>query len=141
MKRLQEFFCLFLRVALAVGFLSAVADRFGLWGSPGSANAVWGDFGYFQDYTAKLVSFLPNDWVPAVAWAVTAAELILGLLLLLGLFPLFTGFASGLLLLAFAISMSFALGIKQPLNYSVYIASAAAFLLGTVGPGYLALKS
>jgi hypothetical protein len=31
-----------LRVTIAAGFLSAVADRFGLWGPPGAANIDWG---------------------------------------------------------------------------------------------------
>jgi hypothetical protein len=30
-------FQLFLRVALSISFLSAVTDRFGIWGNPGSA--------------------------------------------------------------------------------------------------------
>jgi hypothetical protein len=33
-----------LRVALAFSFLSAVADRFGLWGQFGVDGVSWGDF-------------------------------------------------------------------------------------------------
>ncbi len=36
-----------LRWALAVTILSAVADRFGLWGPPGTANVSWGDWPHF----------------------------------------------------------------------------------------------
>ena len=36
-----------LRWALAVTILSAVADRFGIWGPPGSANVSWGDWPHF----------------------------------------------------------------------------------------------
>ncbi|GEM33718.1 hypothetical protein NN3_47250 [Nocardia neocaledoniensis NBRC 108232] len=32
---------LFTRAALGAGFLSAVADRFGLWGDPGTSNVAW----------------------------------------------------------------------------------------------------
>ncbi len=39
----------FLRIALAISFLSAVADRFGLWGSPGAANVAWGDWPTFVE--------------------------------------------------------------------------------------------
>jgi hypothetical protein len=35
-SRLARFARIALRVALAAGFLSAVADRFGLWGLPGT---------------------------------------------------------------------------------------------------------
>jgi hypothetical protein len=38
---------LFLRLALGVSFLAAVADRFGLWGSFGQPNVAWGDFLHF----------------------------------------------------------------------------------------------
>jgi hypothetical protein len=34
---------LILRWALAVTILSAVADRFGLWGPSGTTNVAWGD--------------------------------------------------------------------------------------------------
>jgi putative oxidoreductase len=36
---------------------------------------------------------------------------------------------SGVLLLSFALTMTLALGIKAPLNYSVFAASAGAFFL------------
>ena len=38
---------------------------------------------------------------------------------------------SGLMLLAFALGMTMGLGIKAPFNYSVFSASAGAFLLAT----------
>ena len=40
--------------ALAVTILSAVADRFGICGPPGSANVSWGDWPHFVAYTASL---------------------------------------------------------------------------------------
>jgi hypothetical protein len=43
-----------LRLALAVGLLSAVADRFGLWGPPGKPMVAWGTFTAFLAYTAQL---------------------------------------------------------------------------------------
>jgi hypothetical protein len=48
-----------LRIALAIGFLSAVADRFGLWGPPGSPGVAWGDLTRFNAYVAKLNWFMP----------------------------------------------------------------------------------
>src|SRR3954469_26048517 len=49
----------FLRLALAAGFLSAVADRFGLWGPAGTPGVGWGGFDPFLAYTGKLLWFLP----------------------------------------------------------------------------------
>src|SRR5437899_12739196 len=36
---------------LGASFLSAVADRFGLWGPHGAKNVSWGDFAHFVEYT------------------------------------------------------------------------------------------
>ena len=44
----------FLRLALGMSFLSAVADRFGLWGAYGQPNVSWGNYARFVDYTAQL---------------------------------------------------------------------------------------
>jgi uncharacterized membrane protein YphA (DoxX/SURF4 family) len=68
-----------------------------------------------------------------LAWAATIAETILGLALLAGLFTRITAFLSGALLLAFAITMSLAISVKAPLDFSVFSASAGAFLLAAYG--------
>lgn len=120
----------FLRWALGSSFLSAVADRFGWWGSYGLPNVAWGDFAHFIAYTGKL-----NPWAPAacfamLAWTATIAEIALGFALIMGVGTRIAAVLSGLILLLFAISMTFTLGIKAPLNFSVYSASAGAFLLG-----------
>lgn len=117
------------RVALAAGFLSAVADRFGVWGKPGAPQIAWGDWSHFVVYTATLNWFLPARFVPAVAAVATIAEVALAVLLLLGYRVVWTATASGILLLLFAIAMTAALGPKAPLDYSVYAAAAAAFLV------------
>src|SRR3954447_8862940 len=65
-----------LRVALAFSFLSAVADRFGLWGPFGVAGVAWGDFERFTAYTAQLLWFLPPSLVSLAAILATAAEAI-----------------------------------------------------------------
>jgi hypothetical protein len=53
-SRLARFARIALRVALAAGFLSAVADRFGLWGLPDTPGVARGDWSHFLVYTAKL---------------------------------------------------------------------------------------
>jgi hypothetical protein len=64
----------------------------------------------------------------------TFAETVLALLLLANYRPRHTALATGALLLLFAIAMTFAIGIKQPLGYSVYTAAAAAFYLAITSP-------
>ena len=75
--------------------------------------------------------FMPSAAIPALAWAATCVEILLRVALVLGAFTRVAAFLSGWLLLLFALSMTFALGLKAPLNFSVFTASAAAFLLAT----------
>lgn len=117
----------FLRLALAVTMLSAVADRFGFWGK----NSAWGNWANFEKYTAQLTFFLPAALSKMAAYTATFLEILLPVLLLFGFKLRWTAMATGVLLLLFALSMSIALGIKAPLDYSVWIGSAAAFLLAT----------
>ena len=119
----------FLRVALAAGFLSAVADRFGLWGPAGAANVAWGAWQPFVDYVAKLNWFAPAASIPVLAWASTVAEVILGIGLLIGWQLRWFALGAGLLLLSFAATMTLALGPKAPLDFSVFAAAGGAFLL------------
>ncbi|HEY4282636.1 MAG TPA: DoxX family protein [Chthoniobacterales bacterium] len=130
--RLTRFAAIALRVALAAGFLSAVADRFGLWGLAGTPGVAWGDWSHFLTYTARLNWFLPSSLIPMVGAVATLAETALALLLLISAWPRCTALATGVLLLLFALTMTFALGIKAPLGYSVYVAAAAAFYLATM---------
>ena len=119
----------FLRVALAAGFLSAVADRFGLWGPAGAPNVAWGAWQPFVDYVAKLNWFAPPASIPILAWASTVAEVVLAIGLLIGWQLRWFAIAAGLLLLSFAITMTLALGVKAPLDFSVFAAAGGAFLL------------
>ncbi|HTL54063.1 MAG TPA: hypothetical protein VL361_00230 [Candidatus Limnocylindrales bacterium] len=120
-----------LRLALAAGFLSAVADRFGLWGKPGAPGVAWGDWSNFISYTSKLNWFLPRPLIQPVAALATLLETILAVGLLAGFWLRGFALASCGLLLLFALSMTVAIGIKPPLDYSVYTAAAGAALLGT----------
>jgi uncharacterized membrane protein YphA (DoxX/SURF4 family) len=56
-------------------------------------------------------------------------ETLLGILLVLGWQTRPTAFLSGVLLLLFAATMTAALGIKAPLDPSVFSAAGGAFLL------------
>ena len=120
---------LFARLSLAAAYLSACADRFGLWGPSGTPGVDWGSMGGFYLATAALVPYVPEGLVPALAWAVTILEFVLAMLFVVGVQLKWTSLASGLLLLVFAMSMTVFLGPKFPLNYSVFSAAACSFLL------------
>lgn len=124
---------LFLRISLAAGFLSAVADRFGWWSS---AMSVWGNWDKFVEYTQLINPWLPVAMINPVAILATAAEVILALLLIVGFKTELAAKLSGVLLLVFAVSMSLSTGIKGALDFSVYTASAAAFALSVMRDKY-----
>lgn len=129
---------IFLRLAIAAGFLSASADRFGLW--PQNISA-WGDWNSFLEYTEILNPWFPISLIPTLAIVATAAEIIFGLLLLLGYKTQLVARLSGFLLLIFALSMTFSSGIKGAFDYSVYSASAAAFALSLMKFKFLEIDS
>lgn len=130
--RTEKLTILAMRLALGTGFLSAVVDRFGGWGAYGGRQVSWGDFAHFVVYCGAVNSFLPNIFIAPIAWIATVVEVLLGMALVLGFYTRWAAILSGLLLGAFAMAMSISLGIKAPLNYSVFTASAAAFLLASV---------
>ena len=121
---------LFARFALGASFLSAVADRFGLWGPYGAKNVSWGDFAHFVEYTRSVTALFPSSLTESLAWASTIGETLFGVLLIVGFKIRVTSVLSGCLLLLFAIGMATGLGIKTPFDYSVFSAAGAAFLLG-----------
>jgi uncharacterized membrane protein YphA (DoxX/SURF4 family) len=128
-SKFASYAALLLRIGLGVGFLSAVADRFGLWGPFGQPNVEWGNFSRFLDYTHTLNWYLPAEMIPALGVLATGAETLLGLLLLVGWHTRTAALLSGLLLLTFGVAMTLALGIKAPLNFAVLTGIGGAFLL------------
>jgi hypothetical protein len=119
-------------VALAAGFLSAVADRFGVWGPTDTPGVSWGGFAPFLAYTGKLLWFLPAGLVPAAGWGSTIVEVALAVGLLVGIRLRAVALATGILLLVFAITMTVSLGPEPPLSYSVWSAAAGSFLLASL---------
>ena len=116
---------LYARLALSAAFLSGIASRFGLY----PKGVGYGNFANFMRYTAEVNSFMPASTIPFLAWAATAAELFFGIALLLGIWPRWIALGSATLLALFGIAMAISFGIKEPLDYSVFSASAAAVLL------------
>jgi len=129
---------LFLRLALSAGFLSAVADRFGLWSKDVS---VWGNWNNFLRYTEQLNPWFPDSLIPTLGAIATGAEIVFGICLVVGFKTELTARLSGLLLLVFALSMTFSTGIKGAFDYSVFSASAAAFALSLMTEKYLELDT
>lgn len=130
------FIKLFLRLAISAGFLSAVADRFGIWSAEAS---VWGNWGNFVQYTEVINPWFPTSLVPTLAIIATTAEILFAFFLLIGFKTELFAKLSGFLLLIFALSMTFSIGIKGAFDYSVFIASAGAFALSTMKEKYLEL--
>lgn len=126
-KKDFQFPQLFLRLAISVTMLSAVADRFGFWGK----NSAWGNWANFEKYTQQLTSFLPESLSVFSAYFATFLEILFPLLLLIGFKTKIAAYGAGFLLLIFALSMTMALGVKAPLDYSVWVGSAGAFLLAS----------
>jgi putative oxidoreductase len=117
---------LYLRIALGAAFLSGIADRFGLyWGK----NVGYGNFQGFMRYTAQVNSFMPAATIPFLAWAATIAEFGFGVALIFGIWPRWVALGSSALLALFGIAMAISFGIKSPLDYSVFSASAGALML------------
>lgn len=130
----MKFLKLYLRLGIGIGFLSAVADRFGLW--PKNLSA-WGNWENFLVTTKNMNPWLPENLIAGIGFMATAAEIIFGLCLIVGYKTNLFSKLSGILLLVFALAMAFSSSIKTPLDYSVFAASGAAFALGTIKKKFL----
>ncbi|MBI2516338.1 MAG: DoxX family protein [Opitutae bacterium] len=126
MTKYHDLAVLLLRLATAVNFLSPVGSRLGLWGKG------WQNF---LEYAAQVNSFAPAAAVPYLAVAATVLETILPLLLLVGYKTRWAALGAAGLTLTFALAMTCSFGVKEALDYSVFVDSASAFLLATV-PAY-----
>jgi putative oxidoreductase len=116
---------LYARVAVGSAFLSAVAGRLGLWHGRIDPK----HFAGFVEYAGEVLSFMPRSTVPFLAYTATVCETVLGILLIVGLWPRWVALASAALLAMFGTSMAISFGIKSPMDYSVFSASSAALLL------------
>jgi uncharacterized membrane protein YphA (DoxX/SURF4 family) len=130
-SKFADYATLLLRIGLGLGFLSAVADRLGLWGAFGQPNVEWGNFSRFLEYTHTLNWYLPVGMILPLGIIATCAEILFGLLLLVGWRTRTAALLSGLLLLTFGVSMTLALGIKAPLNFAVLTGIGGALLLAS----------
>lgn len=123
----------FLRIAIASGFLSAVADRFGFWNKEVSA---WGNWDSFLEYTKILNPLIPDNLVPIIGATATIAEIVFAMCLIIGYKTELVAKLSGFLILLFALAMTFTSGIKGAFDYSVFTAAAAAFAISIMKTKY-----
>ena len=91
---------LFLRFAIAIGFLSAVADRLGLWSKEVS---VWGNWDNFLSYTQLINPWVPNSLIPSLGLVATILEIIFAIFLIIGFKTELFAKLSGILLLVFGL--------------------------------------
>lgn len=122
---LEQWAVRYARIAIGAAFLSAVAGRFGLW----TGHVVWESFARFIQRTAELNGWAPAALVPVLAWAATILETTFGVALVLGIATRWVALGSAVLLAWFATAMALYTGVKAPLDYSVFSASAGALLL------------
>lgn len=119
------------RIALGSAFLSAVAGRFGIW----SGHVDWAHFERFIGRTAEVNAFMPAFTIPFLAWAATVAEITLGVALIAGIQLRWSALGAAVLLAMFGTAMAISLGVKSPLDASVFSASAGALLLSLQARG------
>jgi len=124
---------LILRIVLGITMLSAVADRFGLWGAPGAAGVAWGNWENFVLYTNALNPFASKSTAEVLGGLATFFEILFSLLLFIGFKTKLTALGTAVLMLLFALSMAISTSIKAPFDYSVLTSSAAALLLSAIG--------
>ncbi|HSY80619.1 MAG TPA: DoxX family membrane protein [Gemmatimonadaceae bacterium] len=116
---------IYARIALGLAFLNGIAERFGLYGK----DVGYGNYANFVKYTGQVNAFMPAWSIPFLAGAATVAELVLGVLLIAGVWKRWVALGSAALLAIFGTAMAISFGPWSPLDYSVFSASAAALLL------------
>lgn len=132
MIKLHEIPQLFLRIALGLGFIIPVMDRFGLLGEPGSAKVAWGDWAHFSAYTNVLMPFLNKTGSDIIGMLATIAEIAIGLCLIIGLKTKTASLGGALITLIFAIFMMVSLGIGAPFKYPVFVFTGVGLILSTL---------
>jgi uncharacterized membrane protein YphA (DoxX/SURF4 family) len=132
MKDTSSIAQLFLRLALGIGFILPVMDRLGILGQPGEANVSWGSWGNFVDYTNSLMPYLSRSIAGILGAVASIAEVVFGVMLIVGFKIRLAAVGSFALTLCFALSMLFFGGYRSPFNYSVLSVSAASLLLSAI---------
>lgn len=132
---------LILRIILAITMLSAVADRFGIWGAPGSNAVAWGNWENFVIYTQTLNPYANKATAEILGAIATVLEVLLSLLLLFGFKTRIAALGTAVLLFFFGFAMAVSVSVKAPFDYSVWTSAAAALLLANIGKSSFAVDN
>lgn len=132
MKNANTYPQLVLRLALGLGFILPVLDRFGVMGAPGAKGVAWGSWTKFIDYTNTLTPFLSRSLAEIGGGFATAAELIFGVCLIIGLKTRYAAFGGALLTFGFGICMAVFLNLQAPFGYPVFVFTGAGLVLSCV---------
>lgn len=119
-------------VAIGILLLGAVGDRFGVLGAPGAPGVSWGDWAHFTAETAELVPW--PVLVPAAAVAATSAEVLIGGLLVTGVWWRWVGKASAGLFFVYLITMVPGMGAGSVLQFGVPVLIGGSLLASARGP-------
>jgi hypothetical protein len=116
---------------IGVELVGAVADRFGLLGGPGAPGVSWGDWSHFRAEAAELVPW--SHLVQPTAVAATVAELVLGLLLVAGVWWRWAGKATAGLFVVYLVAMVPGMGAASLLEYAVPVLVGGALVASARG--------
>lgn len=123
---------LLLRLAIGITFLTPVLDRLGILGAAGTGNIEWGNWENFINYTTTLMPFFDRPMVNVMGLIATVSEATIAIALIIGFKTKYAALGSSLLTLTFIIFMATSVGIQKPINFGVFTASAASFLLSRI---------
>ncbi|MCG2615934.1 DoxX family protein [Terrimonas sp. NA20] len=123
---------LLLRIALGLGFIFPVMDRMGWLGLPGEMGNAWGNWHNFISYTYTLMPYLDLPVVNIIGAIATVMEALFGIAMIIGFKTRMAAYGSAFLTLAFAVSMLLFAGYRAPFSYSVFVCSAASWLLAKI---------
>jgi putative oxidoreductase len=129
---------LVIRIFFAYEFGSAVADRLGWLGPPGSGVA-WGNFAHFVAYTHTVNAFLPVSFAFPLAVLATLCECTFAVTLLFGICTRLACLGTALLLFLFASAMTVSGLSAGQFYYAVYLLSAGAWYLSAIDPAWLSV--
>ena len=104
-------------------------------GAAGGAERELGQLGSdFVAYSTRLNWYLPDALQQTVAALATAGELMFAVALIAGIYTRLAAYGAASLLTCFALAMATGLGVRSPLDYSVFVDAAGAWLLAAAIP-------
>ncbi len=118
-----------LRITLSFGMLIAVAYRYGLLKKKEND---WGNWEGFLDYDKFLNPYFSEKMIHFLENATSYFQIALAALLLVSFKTPLIARATGFLLLILAQTTMIHLEVKAPLDYSIFVAAAAAFALSII---------